>query len=320
MKDRSHSYPDDQSLAAGLTSALASTGSAPVTVIRRLPNPLASTFASEVVTCRLGDRDPLTLLCKYGGRDHPAYGHRGGVGYEAEVYSRVLAAANGPVPCFYGAASAGPAGEVWLAIGYLKGARCLNDIRDRKVWEHAAAWAGHFHAEHEACDQPRGMSFLISYDASYFSGWAQRTAENAAAMYPDLAWVGELCRRAGPALLGLLESPRTVIHGEYYPRNILVNDGIIYPVDWESAAFARGEIDLATLTDRCDPDTVLHCDAAYRFARWPQGAPSDFTRVLDLARLYVNLRWLGAEPGPKSRRRFWRYEEVRALGERLGLI
>ena len=93
----------------------------------------------------------------------------------------------------------------------------------------------------------------------------------------------------------------------------------MYPVDWESAAVGPGEIDLATLTDRCDPEVVSRCELAYRRARWPDREPPDFAQRLDLARLYVHLRWLGDDHRKAGRGR-WRFEEVRALGERLGLL
>jgi len=312
--------PDDQSLATGLSSALAGAECVPVTVVDRMVNPNASTFPSEVVTCRLGDGTQVRLLCKYGGHDHPAYGHRGGVGYEAEVYRRVLAAAALPVPRFYGAAAAGPAGNALLAIEYLEYPLRLNDTRDLIAWEQAAVWSGHFHARHEVRSRDPALSFLIDYDAEYYAGWPRRTAEHAATLHPEFPWLADLCRRSETALLGLLEAPPTVIHGEYYPKNILLKEGNVYPVDWESAAHGCGEIDMATLTDRCEPDVVIRCEAAYRRARWPNGVPTGFTRTLELARLYVHFRWLGAPPGPKSRRRVWRYEEVQKLGQRIGLI
>ncbi|HEV8606363.1 MAG TPA: phosphotransferase [Tepidisphaeraceae bacterium] len=312
--------PDEESLASGLRSALGGVGSAGVSVVERVVNPHASTFPSEVVTCRVEGGEDLRLFCKYGAGGHDAHGHRGGVGYEAEVYRRVLADARVAVPRFYGAAAAGPAGEVWLAIGYVEGCLRLRDSRDLGHWEEAAAWSGRFHAEQEGREREESLSFLIEYDAAYYAGWARRTAENAAALDLNLPWLADLCGRAEAALVGLLEAPRTVIHGEYYPKNLLVNEGTIYPVDWESAAIGRGEIDLATLTDRCDPEIVFRCERAYKQARWPEGAPADFSRALELARLYVQLRWLGAEPGKKLRRRAYRYDEVRALGEGLGLI
>jgi hypothetical protein len=314
-------FPDDEVLAAGLALALSRAGLGGVTIVDRAVNPHASTFPTEVVTCRLAGGEELRVFCKYGsGPGHEGHGHRGGVEYEAEVYRSVLADAALEAPRFYGSAAAGPRREVWLAIGYLESCLRLRDSRDLSHWEQAAGWSARFHAEYEGRGGDPRLSFLIEYDAEYYAGWGRRTAENAAAQQANLPWLNQLCRRWEAALAALVDRPRTVIHGEFYPKNLLVNDGTIYPVDWESAALGRGEIDLAMLTERCDAQVVRRCEAAYRHARWPEGAPPDFTRALDLARLYVHLRWLGADPGRKQRRRLWRYDEVRDLGERLGLI
>src|SRR5260221_282102 len=52
---------------------------------------MMSTFPNEIVNVRLHDSEEQSLFIKYeGGRDHLSYGHRGGVAYEAEVYSRLL--------------------------------------------------------------------------------------------------------------------------------------------------------------------------------------------------------------------------------------
>jgi aminoglycoside phosphotransferase (APT) family kinase protein len=264
--------------------------------------------------------DELRLFGKYGGRDHSSFGHRGGVEYEAEVYRRILAPSALPAPRFYGAGPAGPAGEVWLAIGHLDHAIRLQHTPDPRVWEQAARWVGRFHAEHEARSADPAVAFLNVYDAAYYLGWAHRTAEWAAAQGADFSWLAHLSRRAEALLPGLLDGPRTVIHGEYYPRNIVHQDGIVYPVDWESAAVARGEIDLATLTDGDAPELVAPCEAAYQSARWPDGAPPDFTPNLERARLYIHLRWLGSTGEIKPKHRARRCNHARALGERMGLI
>ena len=70
----------------------------------------------------------------------------------------------------------------------------------------------------------------------------------------------------------------------------------------------------------CEPGVVLRLENAYYLARSPHEPPPHSPRALDLARTYVHLRWLGATPGPRLRRRAWRYDELRTLGERLGLI
>jgi aminoglycoside phosphotransferase (APT) family kinase protein len=163
------------------------------------------------------------------------------------------------------------------------------------------------------------LSFLRTYDAAYYAGWARRTEEYARSLQQDFPWLGIVSRRFEAALALLLEAPQTVIHGEYYPKNLVLHDGTAYPVNWESAAVGPGEIDLATLTDRCDGGVVRRCELVYRQARWQGEAGGG--RVLDLARLYVHFRWLGDGPGRKTgRKKFWRFEAIRALGERLGLL
>lgn len=312
--------PDDETLTAALTSALSDLGGGSVTVIDRLRNPHASAFPSEVVTCRLNESEHLRLFCKYGGgRDHRAHGHRGGVTYEAEVYRRVLAPAGLPVPRFYGTAP-GPDGEVWLFLGYLERSLRLRDSHDMSDLELAAAWSGRCHARYHADNGTAALSLLNTYGASYYAGWARRTAEYADALHEDFPWLAHLCEGAEAALPRLLEAPQVLIHREYYPKNLLICDRSVYPVDWESAALAPGEIDLATLTDGWEQELVLRCQRAYCAARWPDGTPPDSSRTLELARLYVHHRWLGDQPGNKLRRRSWRYAEVRDIGERLGLL
>ena len=104
-------------------------------------------------------------------------------------------------------------------------------------------------------------------------------------------------------------------------NNILYSGGVIYPIDWESAAVAAGEIDLACLTEGWPPRVVRECERRYREARWPDGAPADFERRLGAARLYLAFRWLGEEPDEtvdESNR--WRFDDLRTVGERLGWI
>ena len=88
-------------------------------------------------------------------------------------------------------------------------------------------------------------------------------------------------------------APATVVHGEFYPKNILLVDGVVVPVDWESAMIGAGEIDLAALVDKWAPDVVEACKAAYATARWPFGAPVSFIPAFEAACLYWQLRWLG---------------------------
>jgi thiamine kinase-like enzyme len=113
----------------------------------------------------------------------------------------------------------------------------------------------------------------------------------------------------------------TVIHGEFYPKNVLFHDGTIYPVDWESAAIGAAEIDLAALIEGWPAETVQACTQEYKGARWPTGVPVDFERRLAGARLYLQFRWLGDQPDwTVAESSLWRFEQLHSIGEQLGLI
>ena len=92
-----------------------------------------------------------------------------------------------------------------------------------------------------------------------------------------------------------------IIHGEYYPSNIQLRDTVVRPVDWESAAVAMGEIDLATLTDGWPKAIKRECENAYAQARWSGKEPEAFRRRLKLANVYVNFRWLGGKEWEKEK-------------------
>ena len=113
--------------------------------------------------------------------------------------------------------------------------------------------------------------------------------------------------------------PQTIVHGEYYPRNILYRDGQIFPVDWESAAVGPGEIDLATLTEAWDKETVEECHHEYLSARWAGRTPVSFGEDLLRAELYVAFRVLGEREECFSADRD-QLEPLRMHGEALGLI
>jgi thiamine kinase-like enzyme len=98
-------------------------------------------------------------------------------------------------------------------------------------------------------------------------------------------------------------------------------EGAVQPVDWESAALAAGEIDLAMLTDDWPPALSNVCDAAYAEARWPRRVPDEFWSILEYARMYVQFRWLGDDPKWTLRRgSARRFKRLAALGSMLELL
>ena len=114
----------------------------------------------------------------------------------------------------------------------------------------------------------------------------------------------------------LLEAPQTLIHGEYYSKNILLREGVIYPVDWESAAFAPGEIDLASIIEARKDDVVARITESYIHARFKNDVfdKAGFEKRLLMARLYLHFRFFF----PKKEE--WRYDHIHALAKKWEII
>ncbi len=313
--------PREAALVSGLSYVFGHDGSAcgRVTVLARQPNGFASTFPSEIVTCRLSDGRELRVLCKYGcGQSHTSHGHRGDVSYEADVYRHVIQPLQSSAPRLYGSHKPN-ASETWLVIEYVdEGVRVSQVAECRHPLRRAARWIAQFHVASGARLARAPMSFLNTYDADYYRQWAYRTAALIQGLHDRLAWLLPLCERFVRCVDLLLVRP-TVIHGEYTPKNMLQQGERICAVDWESAAVAAGEIDLASLIDgKWPPAVVEECVREYQHTRWPEGAPSDFATTLGLTRLYWNFRWLGERAdwstGKKGAKRL---EYLRTVAEQM---
>jgi aminoglycoside phosphotransferase (APT) family kinase protein len=203
-----------------------------------------------------------------------------------------------------------------LILEYLPKSLRVGKVPELKAMKLAARWIGRFHAANQ--ERAAGASFLTVYDATYYAGWPQRAARFGDHLRQRFPWLATLCRRLKNEIATLVTLPQTIIHGEYYPHNVMFQAGEVRPVDWETAAIAPGEIDLATLGDGWPPHVIRHLEMEYQRARWPEGPPANFQCNLDLARIYMHLRWLGdlQEWGCDVHR----WKSLHAVSKRLQLI
>lgn len=323
MVESSFQFPNHETLRRGLTFVFNNNGGGRgrLTVLRREQGPYATSFPCEIVRCQFEDGGKVTLFCKYAAGDGGcSYGQRGGVGYEIQVYRRVLEPSQASAPTFYGSYTDRRTGSRWLVLEYLTRSTAAGKLGVRAM-RAAARWIGRFHAMHEHRLATAPARFLTVYDAKYYRGWAERTVRFARRWHRRFPWLRTLCTRWEEAVEALVARPLTVIHGEYYPHNILVQRGQIRPVDWETAATAVGEIDLATLTEGWSREITRACQLEYLQARWPESPPTDFDGILDRARVYVQLRWLGDEPEwTNERSSVERFQMLQSAGKRLGLL
>lgn len=191
----------------------------------------------------------------------------------------------------------------------------------REAMIQAAHWIGRFHAETRRRLTAEPLPFLRNYGPEHYRALIRRTLELSASLHERFGWLPPLCHRCEEFLPATLATDPTVIHGEYYPPNILVRRGVVYPVDWESAAIAAGEIDLACLTEKGSPKVERLCRRAYQQARWPEGPPADFEKRLLAARIYVLFRELADEPNlPTDEGALRSMASLRCLAARAGLI
>jgi aminoglycoside phosphotransferase (APT) family kinase protein len=140
----------------------------------------------------------------------------------------------------------------WLFIEKVLGTE-LWQIGDLEVWRGVARWLA---GMHETLAGSTDERHLIRYDAAFYTRWARR----AAAACPDLE---PLMRRYQEVVERLLALPVTVIHGEFYPSNVLVAGQRVCPVDWEMTAVGPGLIDLAALTTGWGDEERVAIASAY---------------------------------------------------------
>ena len=322
----------DLALRNALQSALAEIGIGPPGEIHRRPFAYRTSFPLEELDLTLEDGSELRLIFKdlaWSGLDEQARLAKPEFLHdplrEPAVYASVLSP-RGLGPRCYGSAIDVGAERYWLFVERIEG-RELYQVGDLELWRAVASWLGEMHASLAGeLEGLAGEARLIDYDEAYYRRWLARARDFvAAAAQPQrsraLDWIAA---RYDGVVEGLLELPRTVLHGEFYASNVLVAGEApasrVCPVDWEMAARGPGLVDLAALIagdwKEKDREAIV---VAYRSAA---GIAPVFQDQLDLCRLHLAVQWLGWAPPswtpPEGQRHDW-LSEALALAEGLGL-
>lgn len=290
-----------------------------ITIVDRQFNPYYSSFPSEIVTCRLADGRKMKFFCKYeNGCLRQGDVNRGGIEYEARVYTEVLQPLSINKPKFYGLYSDSANNVKWLLIEYLDHAGGGKNTEQLKT---AACRIGHFHKITEKSLSNINTKILRKHDGEYYLNYLRSASDLTSSSYPNYPWLKILFARSETLVDLLTAMPPTVIHGEYYSKNFLVYNQNIYPIDWESAALGVGETDLAALTDGRDLNITRQCKLAYQKARWcKEEPPENFPFLFDVVCLYWQFRWLGDAHISPDNRAEWRFDVLHKIGQKLELI
>jgi aminoglycoside phosphotransferase (APT) family kinase protein len=284
-----------------------------------------------VIEVELDDATTLDLIFKEGGVRNRLPGAPAlarfirSANREMSVYEELLAQTRLDTPRLYASVRTPSLGRYWLFLERAPGTE-LRWSLDPTSWRRAATWLASAHQALGATGS--APPSLLRHDAAYYRRWLGRARRF---MGPadgrrrvQLAWIAA---HYDTVIESLTSQPKTVIHGEFYPANIVVDDsqpnGRISVVDWEMAAVGPAVIDLAALIggDHGPDDRDAMVDA-YRAAMPRSGAAAHAISAegLTCGRLHLAMQWLGWAGGwspPDEQRHDWLSEAVE-LGETMG--
>ena len=294
--------------------------------VSRRPSPYATSHMAEEVDVEADDA-VIGLLLKHVGAGSLMPGARGTKPAPLDCAARELYALRDLLPPLglgtprlFAARAATAERDGWLLIERVDGIQ-LWQAGDLDPWEAAARWLATLHRI--GAGIAAGGTPLVRWDAEYLASWPERARQVQSG--------GETERRARidwlaarwPALVErLCALPATVLHGEFYPSNVIVAGARICPVDWELAAHGPGVIDLAALVSGWDDAERAGLMRAYAGAMAGGGWWRDERELgaaLDDARICLCMRWLGWAEGweaPPEHRRDWLAEALATVEER----
>jgi thiamine kinase-like enzyme len=206
-----------------------------------------STHPIERLDVRLDSGERLRLVFKRFQRRSTAKGSR----REVLIYRRLLERRGFGAPTVHASIYDDVLGDYWLFLEDL-GERTLEE-GDRDEWLAAVRWLAEMHGTWWGrAAELRALGCLEDH-GSYYYWRIARTARRhlAQAGHPDtVRWFDGLMARFDSVVAHLMRQPRTLVHGDVFPHNVLLQPGPrIRPIDWESAAVGLGAWDLTRLLD-----------------------------------------------------------------------
>jgi Phosphotransferase enzyme family len=325
-------------------AAIVGRGRTAIVSLDRRPSPYTSSFALEEIDVVFADGSEAALVMKDLSPDAmDADARRARPAFlseprrEIQTYRHILPHAPAGTAACYGVATGGAArgatrgaaggaaSRYRLLLERVDGHE-LRHVGAFSMWKRTAQWIARFHASVPPANLDRlaRRAKLIVYDEAFYWQWLERAREFARRSRRPAAGearriLDRIARGYAPVVGRLAAMPRTVIHGEFYPCNILIRGrgphARVCPVDWELAAVGPGPIDLAALMTGWDQRAQRALMRAYR----PGRISTEFQADLDCCRLHLAVRMLGWSDTwtpPPQHARDW-LAEAAALAARL---
>jgi len=301
------SFPSTDEIRAVLSHALARRRlHAHVVDVERNPCPNGTSWWLEEITLHLDDGSRVALVFKDLIREANGSAARQvkpaficDPTREPWVYQHLLIDATPGPPKVWAALTDLANGRHWLFLERVNGVP-LSQIGDRDAWCAAAEWLGRFHATAPVGRAMHGP--LLRHDREYHRRWMARALAEAQQDAEKLARLRALVSVHERAMETALLMGPSLIHGEFYPSNVLVEQCnatyAVHAVDWEMAALGPPLLDLAALmSGRWSHDDRMAMAAAYRDGARSAGVRCTAAERLLLGaaacRLLLAIQWLG---------------------------
>jgi aminoglycoside phosphotransferase len=314
-------------------------GGAALVDLQRRRCAYSSSFSIEELTAHLSDGEARPLIFKNMGHEQlsaqgramrPEASHR--PDRECFVYRQILPDAGLSTATCDAAAVDVDRGRYWLLLERVPGDQ-LSWVGDFAAWLAVARWLAKAHDRlHDLYRRRQVAPELARYDGSSFHAWVDRAepmcelkSRSADAARPRaLRRLFDQCRVAADETACL---PRTIIHGEFYPSNVIVDTRAdrhrICPVDWETAGVGCGLLDVAALVagkwSELQKDLLVQEYLAALCHDPVLGNLSDPLTALRRCRLLLAMKWIGWSPHwqPPSEHRYDWLGEALHLAEML---
>jgi hypothetical protein len=257
---------------------------------------------------------------------------------EIHVYQNILSKLGLGTPRYLGSQIDTENHRQWLMLERARGP-LLWQVGQDSHWHASARWLAAFHLRAMPFSQHENSAAcpaLVDYSEEYFLEWARR-AERFLSIHLADSDAETSCRlrkifdRYDRVARFLSRLPRTLVHGEFYPSNVIIrrdgNGHRVCPIDWELAGRGSGILDLAALSfGEWSAEKKDGLIRAYRDALPPA---SELTLTLretheavEFGHLHFCMRqlgWASAWQPPDQHSRNW-MEDALVLAKKLGLL
>ncbi|HEY2147164.1 MAG TPA: phosphotransferase, partial [Pirellulales bacterium] len=237
-------------------------GARVVNLVRR-PSEYRSSYELDEIDAQIDDGSALELVWKQTGRSclsADAINAKPEFLYdplrEIDAHRQFLASNELGTPACYGAIVDSNRDLYGVLLERVSGLN-LSFIGDLSIWQEAARWLARLHDRFAALATAAvAPPHLLVHDRQFFRIWIDRALQFSRAAQSDVSRVGfhdlvQLARRYDTAVDRLIRLPKSLIHGEFFASNILVDERTsrprICPVDWETAGIGPCSLDLAAL-------------------------------------------------------------------------